>query len=154
MKKVLIVNDCRFEGIIMKDIINKLGFNVKVTNEYGALKEVKEFSPNIIIANLIMKETTGDELINKVKSLDSNIYGMLSSCNNINKNDYKLKGVDEVIQTPVDINLLKKALKIKETKNREGSLHMEFSFCPFCGKKLEEVQYKFCPYCGSEISKV
>jgi len=113
MKKVLIVNDCRFESIIMRDIISKFGYNVKVTNEYSAVREVKEFLPNVIIANLIMKDTTGDELINKVKDIDSNIYGILSSCNVLNKDDFKLKRVDEVIQTPVDGVILKKALEGK-----------------------------------------
>jgi len=137
----------------MRDKINKLGFTVGVTNEYDALREIKEFSPNIIVANLIMKDTTGDKLIEKVKKLDSNIYCVLSSCNAINKDDYKLKGVDEVIQTPVDITILEKALKGREYDKLENVSDLKFSFCPYCGKKLDTAQYKFCPYCGNEINK-
>jgi len=152
MKKVLIVNDCRFESIIIRDKINALGYTVKITNEYGAIREIKEFSPNIVIANLIMKDTTGDELIERIRKIDSNIYGILSSCNPIYLDKYKSKGVDDVIQTPVDIAVLKKVLTPKNEEQEGEKQKSKISFCPYCGEKLEVQQFKFCPYCGNKLN--
>jgi len=152
MNKVLIVNDCRFESIIIRDIINTLGYTVKITNEYGAIREIKEFSPNIVIANLIMKDTTGDKLLERIRQVDSNIYGILSSCNPIYLDNYKSKGVDNVIQTPVNIAALKKVLALKNEKQEGDNSNSNFSFCPYCGEKIDVQQFKFCPYCGNKFN--
>ncbi|MCY6355441.1 response regulator [Clostridium sp. ZS2-4] len=147
MKKVLLINDCKFEKMIIKDLLIRLGYSVQLGDEYEALSKTKEFSPDIIIVNLIMKETTGDRLIKKLKDINSSSICVLSSSNSLDIDDYKENGVDRVIQTPVNEEKLKMALAKKE--NHEIKLR----FCPYCGNKLDEMFKKiiFCPFCGEHL---
>lgn len=102
MERVLLVNDCKFESIIMKDILKGMGYEVVITNEYDALREVRELSPGILICNLIMKSTTGNLLIEKVKLLYPDIKCYLSSSSPIKLEDYRKNKVDDVIKTPAN----------------------------------------------------
>lgn len=185
MKKVLVVNDCKFERIIIKDYLSDIGYNVEIASEYDALLKIKKFQPDILIANLIMKNTTGDNLIKKVKSQNSQILGLLSSCDSIKLEDYVENNVDEVIHTPIDKMMLSEILNkvisrynIDETNKKNVSMitkkenissikkqesialdrrcntaASKFSFCPFCGQKLNEISQNvcFCPYCGGKL---
>lgn len=147
MEKVLLINDCKFEKIIIKDLLIGLGYSVQLGDEYEALSKTKEFSPDIIIVNLIMKETTGDRLINKIKDITSRSICILSSSNFLNIDDYKEFGVDRVIQTPINKEKLEMALG-----NKHNHQH-KLRFCPYCGNKLDGVFKKiiFCPFCGQRL---
>lgn len=185
MEKVLIVNDCKFERVIIKDCLIDIGYNVEIASEFDAFIKVKKFKPDILIANLIMKNTTGDELIKKIKSENSQIICLLSSCDLIRREDYLENGIDEVIHTPINRTELsqifdsiiercnvresrmKKQFIITENSN-SGSIRdqqntgsdskcstssVKFSFCPFCGQKLNGTSsnFCFCPYCGKQL---
>lgn len=143
MDKVLLINDCKFESIIMKDILCNFGYDIKITNEYEAYDMIKRFIPDIVIANLIMKTISGDELINNIKRRNPEIRCILSSCNPIKLDDYKDKKVDDIIHTPIDKEKLKKVLVKEENA---------FVFCPYCGKKLEGTKgFTFCYHCGNKL---
>jgi two-component system, chemotaxis family, chemotaxis protein CheY len=147
MEKILLVNDCRFESLVMKDILKSLGYEVSITNEFEAMSEVREFMPDTLICNLIMKEIRGNVLIHKIKSLHPDMRCFLSSSSPISLNDYKKDKVDEVIHTPVSGEKLKELLQERQEKQKKRA------FCPFCGVKLETLDMKsiFCPYCGSKL---
>lgn len=144
MEKVLVVNDCKLEQIIIKDILIKLGYEVKIGDEYGAINAVKEFLPNIVIANLIMKNTTGDVLIKKIKEFSRDTRCILSSSNPLKFEEFEEMEVDAVIQTPVDKEKLLGVLNSKP----------QIKFCINCGAELEN-KFKskaiFCPYCGIKL---
>lgn len=148
MSKVLLINDCKFENLIMKDILDKMGYEVEVADEYNALEKVKFLYPDIVIANLIMKSTQGDELIEKIKKNISEVKCILSSSNSITIENYRNKNVDAVIHTPINKSELEKALeaKIKPIEKKDN----KFKFCPYCGNKLNG-DFAFCPYCGQKI---
>lgn len=163
MDRVLLVNDCRFESMIIKDILEDLGYEVQVSSEFNALEDISNYSPNIVICNLIMKKTTGDKLIQKVKERDPKLKCILSSSNDLKVEDFKKYKVDCIIKTPITKDKLKEIIeKIKIAHNVDLELlksiiaenkkerKKEFTFCPYCGEKLDGV-YKFCPYCGSKI---
>lgn len=177
MKKILIVNDCRFESIIMKDCLNDIGYNAEITNEYDVFLQIRKFEPDVVIANLIMKDTTGDKLIEYIKSIDSKIVCLLSSCDVIKREEFIDNKVDEVIHTPIDklklANILNKVLSKSEEYTTSTTIinkkivHSNipviseidnniksFSFCPYCGKKLisTDKNFLFCPYCGQKMS--
>lgn len=142
MEKVLIVNDCKFESMVLKDMLNDLDYEVEITNEFGAAIKVREYSPDIVIANYIMKHTQGDLLIQNIKIRYPDIRCILSSCNSLKLEDYTSHKVDGIIHTPVNEEELKTALKIK----RAG-------FCPYCGNKIDVSEdVHFCAYCGKKIS--
>jgi DNA-binding NtrC family response regulator len=157
MKKVLIVNDCRFESLIMKDHLNDIGYSVEITNEYDVFTQIRKFQPDVVIANLIMRDTTGDKLIEYVKNINSKIVCLISSCNLIKLEDYVQQKVDEVIHTPIDksqlSDILNRALSQYDKNDRKDINVNKLSFCPYCGHKLDQSDGKilFCPYCGQKI---
>jgi response regulator RpfG family c-di-GMP phosphodiesterase len=110
MKRILVINDSRFENMIMKDNLMDMGYDVEVTNEYNALIKIKEFSPNIVITNLIMKNTTGDRLIEKIKTKNPKVICILSSCDQIELENFKNNKVDEIIHTPASKTQLSEVL--------------------------------------------
>lgn len=148
MSKVLLINDCRFESMIMRDILDGMGYDVEISNEYEALNKVKYSYPDIVIANLIMKSIQGDELIEEIKDTREGIKCILSSSNPITLDNYKNKRVDAVIHTPVNKAELMKALESKAQASVKTDAG--FKFCPYCGDKLT-ANYAFCPYCGKKI---
>lgn len=174
MSKVLLINDSKFECIIIKDILNTMGHDVKVSDEYNAMNQVKTYGPDFLIANYIMKEIRGDQLIALVKLSNSNIKCILSSSNDISEKDFEHKHIDAVIHTPIDKAGLAKVFKRignddnagytdgkipqeekqeNEVNSNDGADH-EFDiikFCPFCGHKLTEKDgepIRFCAFCG------
>lgn len=121
MKKILVVNDCKFESIVMQDCLSDIGYSVRVASEYTAVIESKNFHPDILIANLIMKSTTGDKLISKIKSESPEIICLLSSCDPIKLEDFEGNKVDGVINTPINKDRLSEILDkvIKSYHNTE-----------------------------------
>jgi two-component system, chemotaxis family, chemotaxis protein CheY len=141
MSKILLINDCKFESFIMKDILDNIGHEVEISNEFEAIEKVKFYYPDIVIVNLIMKSIQGDELIKKIKSSNKDIKCILSSSNQIKLESYKNKKVDAVIHTPINNSELINAL--------ECNTNNKFIFCPYCGEKLNN-GFNFCPKCGQK----
>lgn len=172
MKKILIVNDCRFESLIMKDCLNDIGYSVQVTNEYDVFIQVRRFQPDIAIVNLIMKDTTGDKLIEYIKSTNPEIICLLSSCDLIKLEDFIEQKVDEVINTPINkvrlSEILNKALS--RTGNGNADVTRQRVDKPFNNMRNKSNEYvnvdvlsktgideknsnfSFCPYCGQKLA--
>ena len=144
--KILLVNDCRFEGMILKGMLDNLGYSVKISDENNVFFQVDSYKPQCIISNLVMKETTGDKILSSIKEKNSNIRCILSSSsmNQLNK----FQGVfDALIATPIKEETIEVILK-----NLLGEPKMSKRFCSFCGKRFKEgIDIKFCPFCGEKV---
>ncbi len=161
MKKVILINDCKFQSLIMKDMLISLGYEVNITNEYGAFVKIESFNPDIIICNLIMKDITGDKLVKDIKNKNPKIICLLSSANSIKLEEFSKKYVDEIIHIPIERQELENILSkfINEPKNESKKIQKldddknKFSFCPYCGEKLKSAKenFSFCPFCGQKI---
>lgn len=177
MRKILLVNDCKLESIIMKDKLINMGYQVETCNEYGVFSKISKFNPEVVIVNFVMKEITGDKLVEKIKIKKPHIVCILSSCDKINFEHFNKKGVDEVISTPIEEKelsmLINKAiLKCQEENTQLEDVKIEHEkdseiqqgdvltilknvilFCPYCGGKLksEGNSFTFCPYCGEKL---
>ncbi|NMM65437.1 response regulator [Clostridium sp. P21] len=159
MEKIILINDSKFESIIMKDMLSNLKYEVIITNEYGALAKIKNVNPDIVICNLIMKDITGDKLIKNIKAINKNIICILSSSNEIKLEDYPKKYIDEIIHIPVKkeelVAILNKFLHGNDNENSENPDNSSdgFAFCPYCGQKLDRINnnFLFCPFCGKKI---
>jgi len=68
MKKVLLVNDSKFESMILKDMLVSIGYIAGIADEYDAIEKVQDMRPDYIIINRVMKEIYGDELASKIKA--------------------------------------------------------------------------------------
>ncbi|MFL0194106.1 response regulator [Clostridium sp. WILCCON 0269] len=159
MKRILLVNDCKFESIIMKDKLINIGYEVEVSNEYGASSKINKFNPDVIIVNFVMKDITGDKLIEKIKAERPNIACILSSCDKINPGAFTGKGVDDIINTPIDEEKLSEVINkaILKYQTKHGNTNFRFKkamlFCPYCGGEFNHTNnsFAFCPYCGGEL---
>ncbi len=101
MGRVLIVNDSRFESMILKDLLSQLGYNVSITDEYDAVRQVQSFSPDVVLANYVMKDTLGDRLIERIKTRYPKVLCILTSNSIINRDSLKSKKIDAILRTPV-----------------------------------------------------
>jgi len=159
MKKVLLVNDSKFENIILKDMLGSIGYNAIAADEFDAVAKIESFYPDYIIINRIMKAIRGDQLALEIKKHYPQTKCILSSCDTVSIDEINKAGIDAVIKTPIDKERLKTVLasidglepvqyKSKETHSVQGNICMScectmpvsegtrFSFCPFCGHSL------------------
>lgn len=119
MGRVLIVNDSRFESMILKDILSQLGYNVSITDEYDALRQVQSFSPNVVLANYVMKDTFGDRLIERIKTRNPEILCILTSNSIISRESLNSKRVDAIVRTPVSKEELESVLQTLNNGNND-----------------------------------
>lgn len=169
MKKILLVNDCKFESLIMKDYLNDIGYSVQVTNEYDVFAQVRKYQPDIVIANLIMRGTTGDKLVEYIKSTSPEIICLLSSCDLIKLEDFIENKVDEVIHTPINklklSQVLNKALlkagnnkteiniyKTRKALNDKNNSYDSIEVLSTTSINKKKSSFSFCPYCGQRIA--
>ena len=153
-ERVLLVNDSKFEAIVLKDILCKLKYDVECCDEFEVFENIEVFKPGFIMVNMIMKEKSGDKLVKEIKRDYKDCKFLLSSCNPIDIKDFSDMGVDAVIQTPVSIIKLEGILNsIKDEPAGKDEKQVMVSFCPYCGGKIDSKDgrdFLFCPYCGSK----
>lgn len=146
--RALVINDSRFEARVLKDMLSKLGYAVTLADEYDALKKVEEQKPHFIIANYIMENTNGDQLIQKIKSIHPESYCVLTSSTDLHKEKQIMSHVDSFVFTAMSMNIMEKevekAMSIKQSVKK---------FCSGCGEKIEGLsdKVKFCPFCGNQL---
>lgn len=139
-KKALIVNDSRFESIILRDILERIQYDVEIADEFNCMEKIKRFDPDVVIVNLVMQKINGDELISLIKKDNTKIKCLISSCKKISLDDFKNKSIiDGIIKTPTNKDKMKQILEntLKKVCTKCGQI-MEQSFivCPYCGDKL------------------
>lgn len=159
MKKILLINDSVFENFVMRDMLESIGYEVEVSNEFEAFGALEQFDPNIVIANFIMKKTTGDKLLNKMKMERIEIKTILSSSSEVKLKDLRENKIDYFLPIPMKKDELEKVLsKFDEITagNSESEKfvdNLKVKFCTKCGEKLNDMSEnsKYCPYCGNKI---
>lgn len=150
MYKVLLVNDCKFENLIMRDMLINLGYEVIISNEFNAVRDARELNCNLIIANFIMKEKTGDKILKQIKEMYPETKCVLSSSNDIKLEDFNNSAIDGFIHTPITKEKLEKVMVENQPLLNKYSKHMKPLFCTYCGVKMDDDEKlaKFCKYCG------
>jgi response regulator RpfG family c-di-GMP phosphodiesterase len=180
VKRVLVVNDSKFERNIMRDLLINLGYGVETTDEYSILSHLESYDPDMVIANMNMANITGDVLIKEIKGEKPSTKCYLSSCSDINPEYSQSRWIDGFIKTPVSIGQLFAVLekedievqKLLEVPVHQGHLeaikepqadgrhpdnfndkNVVLRFCPYCGDKLKDTSGKiiFCPFCGTKL---
>ena len=174
MNRVMVINDSKFESIVLNDLLSQIGYSVRVTDEYDALNTIKNFTPDVVMVNYTMKDIKGDQLIDLIKNANPNLLCVLTSSNDLKKADIKCGCVDKILKTPVNRQMLEMLIaelqngnsaieedeEIKEFKDKFSKWSQkalaEPTFCPFCGHKFEDKNYSefaFCPFCGHDTKK-
>ena len=146
MKRILLINDSIFENVIMRDILEGIGYEVEVSNEFEAFGAMDQFKPEVVISNLIMKRITGDVLLKKMKLENPQLKTILSSSSVVKVQELSKNDIDYFIQIPSTKDAIEKVLMKFEKE-------IERKFCAACGGNIEalNINSKFCPYCGNKL---
>ena len=162
MSKALLVNDSRFESLILRDLLQQLDYDVELADEFDALNKLETTKPDLVVVNYIMEETRGDELVQVMKDVHPELTCLISSSSKLDRQAFKEIGVDGILRTPVSMftlkDILKRAIESEEKLvavkvevpeqdaericyhcNADISMFSEaIVFCPFCGESLDE----------------
>ena len=125
MDRVLIVNDSRFESLVLRDILSQLGYYVSITDEYEAEEAVRDFLPDVVFINSVMKETFGDQLVERIKKYHPEALCILTSSSEIKRNRLRSRKIDAIVRTPVEKNELEGILQ-RLNRNENSSEDSEF----------------------------
>ena len=153
MHRVLLVNDCKFENFIMRDMLINLGYEVIISDEFNAVSDAGNLKCSFVIANFIMKEKTGDKILKQIKDLHPKTRCILSSSNDIKLVNFNNNAIDGVIHTPITKEKLEENMKNFGQALGNHDKQMKSSFCRHCGGKVEDNENvaKFCKYCGEKL---
>lgn len=68
-KRILIVDDAAFMRMMIKDILNKNGYEVVGEGENGAraVEKYKELTPDLVIMDITMPEVDGIQAVKEIK---------------------------------------------------------------------------------------
>ncbi|MDD3022570.1 MAG: response regulator [Syntrophomonadaceae bacterium] len=182
MTRVLVVNDSHFERLILKDIVSRLGYEAKTTDEYSTMNLIDSYKPNIVIANMTMNKTSGDKLIAVIKAKNPDIKCYISSCSKIKPDKLQYRGVDGCIETPITPGQLDRILQNEIRENNQADQVSENNnpSMQFGGPTIvsgepeiiitkdeeikadvidvgskpqaEAASFAFCPFCGQEMT--
>lgn len=150
-RKALLVNDSKFESFVLRDLLNQLNYDVEIADEFDAVYEVEKFKPDLIIVNYVMQRTTGDLLIQNIKSNQPFIKCLLSSSSSVKTVDFPQAQLDGILHTPISM------FTLRNTLNRIGELIEEadsdIRVCDSCSQDISafSMNIVFCPFCGDEL---
>ncbi|WP_069649598.1 response regulator [Caloranaerobacter ferrireducens] len=73
-KGILIVDDAAFMRMMIKDILNKNGYEVigEADNGARAIEKYKELRPDLVIMDITMPEVDGIQAVKEIKKFDEN----------------------------------------------------------------------------------
>ena len=153
-KRALLVNDSKFENLILQDMLQKLGFTVEIADEFDALYAIERYEPDLVIVNYIMETTRGDKLIQLMKVGMPHIKCVLSSSNDLNRSEFEGVAIDGILKTPVSPFLLERVLEEMGGIERGHREKAEIR-CNRCNEDLSNLNIAivFCPYCGAPIGR-
>lgn len=148
-KRALLVNDSRFESLVLKDMLQQLGYSVEIADEFEALYAIEKFEPELVIVNYIMQQTRGDKLIQLMKAGMPELNCLLSSSSTVKMSDFPGGYLDGLIHTPVSQYLLESAIANIGQLNKVSETS---TLCKSCKKDLAPFEgIAFCPFCGAEV---
>lgn len=172
MRKILIINDSRFERLILRDMLNRLGYSVKDTDEFISMRQIDGYDPDIIVVNRTMYDISGLELIDMIKSKNSKYRCYLSSCSPLKIGAIKDSQADGAFQTPIGISELRSIMEGQESiigmeAEENGSVLDNVMASSIAGDKVADTgisaavnvpeegvvstSIQFCPYCGGDL---
>ena len=113
-KRVLVVDDCQDNLLLMELLLQSEGYEVKSANSgKEGLAAVKQKQPNLIILDLMMPDISGLEVVQRLKKKChlSNIPIILLTANS-NLRHEDVREVDALCYNPFDVNSLLEKVKL------------------------------------------
>lgn len=81
MNNILVVDDAAFMRMMLKDILEKLGYHVcgEASNGNEALEKYKELKPDLVTLDITMPEVDGIQALKNIKAYDKNALVVMCS---------------------------------------------------------------------------
>jgi len=103
--RLLIIDDSTVNNIILQSLLEDMGYEVNTAlNAEDALKIINEFSPDLILLDLMMPEVSGFDLLKRFRKEQVNIPVVIVSA--FSGDEYKRKakelGARDYLLKPVD----------------------------------------------------
>lgn len=150
-KRALLINDSRFESLILQDMLERLGYAVEIADEFEALYAIEKFEPDLVIVNYIMQQTRGDKLIQLMKAGMPELNCLLSSSSDVKLSDFPGNYIDGLLHTPISQFLLEAAI---ENIGQAKKIVEVSTLCTNCKKDLAPFDsIAFCPFCGTVVGQ-
>lgn len=111
MKKVLLINDSKFESMVMADMFQGLGYETSISDEFNALVDIERIQPHLIVVEYMMEEIRGDMLIQIIRTSQPQVICILSHSNEVAIESIRTNGIDGIIKKPVSMSTLTDLLK-------------------------------------------
>jgi len=145
--RAILVNDCKLENLIMKDILNGLGVEGHIVDELQVFESVKTVKPDIVFVNLVMKYFSGNIIAKNIKKLSKDTVCVLCSSSEEELEMFENE-VDYILVTPISKEKVKSIITNNNRTNED-----KVSACKLCGGNLSGALSgaKFCPFCGGEL---
>jgi len=113
MANILIVDDSKFQRMIISNLIKKLGHNVtEASSGQEALDVLSDNKFDCITLDLLMPDISGIEVLETIKSNNLNINVIVCSANvqGIIKSQCYELGAKKFLTKPIDIDQLKETI--------------------------------------------
>ncbi|MBP0009155.1 ATP-binding protein [Roseofilum sp. Belize Diploria] len=116
--KVLIVDDKIVNRMVVKEVLEPLGFLVaEAENGQQGIKQYQQFQPDLIITDLVMPKLDGFELARRIREEDSEVRIIASSASRLEHDQDRsiVSGCNDFIPKPLQIEqLLSRIQKLLE----------------------------------------
>lgn len=148
-RKILIADDKLYNRLVLKEMLEPLGFEICVVNDgRQAVEQINVFRPDVVIMDILMPVMTGIEAVSEIRSNHEfdNVYILAASASVLSADKEKslLAGCDCFLPKPINmadlLDLLKKNLNLT-WMYREADKHKlsQNSIIPPPEKELNEL---------------
>ena len=112
--RLLVIDDSTVNNIILQNLLEDMGYEVNTAlNAEDALKKINEFSPDLILLDLMMPEVSGFDLLKRFRKAQISIPVVIISA--FSDDEYKRKAKDlgarDYLLKPVDKEVLASSIE-------------------------------------------
>ena len=112
--RLLVIDDSTVNNIILQSLLEDMGYEVNTAlNAEDALKKINEFSPDLILLDLMMPEVSGFDLLKRFRKAQISIPVVIISA--FSDDEYKRKAKDlgarDYLLKPVDKEVLASSIE-------------------------------------------
>ena len=112
--RLLVIDDSTVNNIILQNLLEDMGYEVNTAlNAEDALKIINEFSPDLILLDLMMPEVSGFDLLKRFRKAQISIPVVIISA--FSDDEYKRKakelGARDYLLKPVDKEILASSIE-------------------------------------------
>ena len=116
MKKILVVDDERVIRNLLKEFLNRKGYDVYTASDgRGAIAQVKEIRPHIVLLDIMMPGIGGMDALKEIRRIDPRVGVIMVTAisdQELGKRAMEL-GACDYITKPLDFDYLETALMVK-----------------------------------------